>query len=607
MAKYDLQIDRLIAAMRRSRQALEPYRNNRKKMVEQYVGPNWGPDGSKQKVPVNLIEQYVRIMGRSLIAKNPRVMLSTFRREYKPTVDALQTWINQELDSIGLANTLRRVVTDALFSVGICKVAICSPVDAANAAWSLAAGSPCVYPIDLDDFVVDMHTRDLSCPSLVGHRYRAPREAAIAMLGKRAKDLAASPDKLFNEQGDERINVLGRGTMTGNDDEYEDMVDLWEIYLPRHKRVVTLPDDYFSGPVEHSGDVLLDQPWLGPDCGPYHILGYGTVPGNAMPLAPVPNLYELHMAANRAFRKMIATLERVKEVTLIEGSAGEDGSRVQDANDGEIIKVNNPKSMAQVVFSGQHLQMVMGAGMTFEQMFSKMGGNLDLLGGLGPQSKTAHQDDMLNRNAGVGVGDMQDSTVTFISNVIDSLLWLHYHHPQAVMQAPHKIPGMNRSILRQIYPNAPQYTDPDHKEFAGRPLHVRDIAYTDLNLRIDPYSLQHSTPQSRLQFLVQTVTQIVAPMLPMAQQQGISIDWNTLFRKIGEYADQPDLEEVLTIMEAPTPQAGGGDQPRMPATTNRISTRHNVSEQTPDSANRNMVSGLMGVDIGGRQNGKSAA
>ncbi len=48
-------------------------------------------------------------------------------------------------------------------------------------------------------------------------------------------------------QRDERIGLLGRTTLAGETEEYEDFVDLWEVYLPRHKLVLTLVDDQLTG------------------------------------------------------------------------------------------------------------------------------------------------------------------------------------------------------------------------------------------------------------------------------------------------------------------------------------------------------------------------
>src|SRR5260370_6344382 len=165
-------IDRLCLAMIRSRLMLRRFREERREMVRQYVGNHWSEEGTSEKVTVNLIGLYVSVVGRNLIAKNPRVMLSTFDRQNKPAVSAMQTWCNSEIVRMKMQNTLKRVVLDGLFSLGICKVALATPADSASVAWNLVAGQPFAERVDLDDFVFDMHARDFSECSFIGNRDR---------------------------------------------------------------------------------------------------------------------------------------------------------------------------------------------------------------------------------------------------------------------------------------------------------------------------------------------------------------------------------------------------------------------------------------------------
>ena len=78
---------------------LRRYREERREAVRAFVGHHWSEEGSTKRRPVNLIAQYVTIVGRSLIAKNPRVMLSTFDPTVKPTVKALEGWANKEIEN----------------------------------------------------------------------------------------------------------------------------------------------------------------------------------------------------------------------------------------------------------------------------------------------------------------------------------------------------------------------------------------------------------------------------------------------------------------------------------------------------------------------------
>jgi hypothetical protein len=592
--KYDVDYDRLCDAIGRSRFVLKKFRTERFDAVKQYLGKHWSDEAATQNiVPVNLISMYCQIVGRSLIAKEPRVMLSTFEAPHKPVVAVMEKWINQQVEKINLANTLQRVVLDALFSVGICKVALATQADAAHFGFEITGGQPYAEAVDLDDFVFDTHARDFRHVSFIGHRYRCPLKAARAMGYKGGKKLEASQDQPFNAEGDEKISALQRMPYAANADEFEEMVDLWEIYLPRHKLVVTLADDYMTGPGSTDTDrkPLREQQWVGPATGPYHILGFGVVPGNAMPKAPIMDLIDLHCSVNNIFRKLLKQSERVKVVDLVAMGNTDDGERLKNANDGDIVPVGDPKNIVRLMTGGPAGEL-QAFGIAMRDLFSWLSGNLDMMGGLSPQSKTLGQDKLLAENASAGVSDKQDQTVRFVSSVVKSLCWFYHHHPRQTMKVQHEVQGLPEyNFTRKVGPQQRQ-----------------QVPWDDLGVKVDPYSLRHQTPEARAQALVQMTTQVVMPMMQIAQQQGIALDLHALLGKLGRYMDMPDLAEILTIQEPPAQDPGSApstDGPGMPSQTKRTYERVNRSQQTGPSQSTSLQQALLGRNPGG-QNGKPA-
>lgn len=604
-----IDIGRLAQAVQRARLVLRTPRQNRFDMVRQYVGRRWSDEGAPQTVPCNLISQYVGIVGRKLIAHNPRVMLSTWSHRARPVVKAMQDWANKEIERIDLVDTLSECVLDGLFSIGVCKVALATPGDAALAGWKLQAGQPFAEAIDLDDFVFDVHCRKLREAGFMGHRYRVPlatiRESKL--YSRDRKTLSASYDQLYNMEGDERIGILGRTTLGGDEEEYEDFVDLWEIYLPRHKVVITLRDDNLTGASTggdvkadpHFGKALRIQKWLGPDEGPYHILGFGRVPGNPMPKAPVQDLYDLHISINNMHRKLLRQAHDYKRWTAVQGGAASDGSRIMEVNDGDIIRVDNPDKMVTMEASVPNQQLYM----LFAQMkelFSWLSGNLDVMGGLSPQGDTATQENLLNANSSAAINEMQQRTVDFSSSVIKSLCWFWHHHPQQVMKSEYQVPGQKgMSVVRRVHPFG-QGRGP-----RGLRRLARDHSWDDMAVKVDPYSMPHLTPQQRLQMLNQIVQQTYIPMAQIAQQQGVSLDYSAYLDKVGQYMDDPDLGEILTVGEPPQQSGdsggGGGAPPTAgppPATTTRNYVRRSLGKQ----GDQNQI--LQRLGAGGGQNGQ---
>jgi hypothetical protein len=586
-----IDVPRLQTAIQRGRKALQQFRENRMEAIREYLGAHWSNDAGRQRVPLNLLSLYVQIVGRSLVANSPRFGLTTFDRGQKPAVSAAEKWINQEVSQIELAETLRRSVIDALFTLGIVKVGLATPADSARLGWNLEAGGPFAETVDFDDFVYDHHARKFAEVGFIGHRVRVPLDAvkdSKLYPGKARRLLQPQPDEPYNQEGDERTHVLGTAPYSAGDEEYEDRVNLWEIYLPRHRLVVTLADDRLTGAAgsgPSADEPLRVQKWLGPYCGPYHLLGFQTVPGNAMPKAPVQDLLDLHLFVNKVYRKLMRQAERQKELLGIDGGATEDGNRLVNADDGDVVRQDNPDRARVQAFGGPN-QANLAMAMQSIDRFSWLAGNLDMMGGLSPQSKTLGQDQLLAANASRAVVEMQEQTSNHAGSVGRALLWYWWHDPYRTMKTTFAVPG-NRgmSIPLQVGP-------------AVR----RQTAFEDLALAVDPYSLQHATPQQRLQLLMETLTQTVLPIYPMLQQSGVVIDWNEFFRKVAELGNMPDLPDVLTMQEPPAQspggQGGGGDAgSSMPAATTRTYERRSVggaSQYGKDLGTLNAMNGQGG-------------
>lgn len=578
--------ERLCKAVIAARKVLRETRETRREMVRQYAGYHWGNESARREVPLNLIGLYAQIVGRNLFAKNPRVMLSTFDRQHKPTVNAMNRWANKEIERSGFADVMRRVVLDGLFSYGVCKVALATPQDASSQGWNLRAGTPFCDWIDMDDFVFDTFARDFNSCTFIGHRYRVPLSAAKddRRFAAHRKNLIPTPVQDYNEEGDERIGHIGRGDEDAEEDEFEEHVDLWEIYLPRKRLVLTFASEDGANP---DGEPLLVQEWVGPDCGPYHVLGFQIVPGNALPKGPIMDLIDQHEQINGMLRKLSRQAERQKDLLLVMND--EDVDRIKDANDGEAVRVHNPNGGQQVPFGGPNATLF-AYFTAMKDLFSWQAGNLDSMGGLAPQAKTLGQDKMLSENASRTVADLQETTIAFTSRVLKAMCWYWWHDPFQTMQTVYQVEG-----LEEVSVN-----------LEATPQDRAQVPFNSLEIKVDPYSMQFSTPQSRGAALNQLIQQIVLPALPLLQQQGITFNMQKFLEIMAGYLDMPDLQEVVSIQEPiqdrmePAPEPDG---PRMPQSSTREYVRHNRSERTPQATNSNLVASLMNVDMGGAPKG----
>lgn len=583
----DVDVSRLCQDMYRSRLSLKAYRENVVQMARLVVGTHWSELGADKPQPLPLLSMYQSTLIRKLVAANPRVSVTTWSPQMKAQASALEGWMNPEIENMDLAGTLKRVASSSLYSVGVTVVGLAMPANAARANWDIRVGEPFADDVLLDDLVFDMHARSHREFGYVGHRYRVPIDVIkdSKLYDKSRLKLEPMEDSQFNKEGDLRIGVLGRDFYSSKE-EWEDSVDLWDLYIPRHRMVITLPDSSVWSGEGNSETPLRIADWVGPDEGPYHFLRLGNeVPGNALTSAPMQTVVDLHEAANNALRKLMRQVHRQKDNLIVGGGATDDATTLTNLSDGDAGAINNLQALEQKSYGGPNPQ-VFAAFQAFKELFSWSAGNLESLAGLSPQAKTASQDKMLSEASSGMVAAMQDQVLAHAEDVVKSLAWYWWNHPRMEMRSKFE-PGGNAA-----------YAIPRTLKPANAPSGVRRTGrLSDLDFKIQPFSLQGSTPQQKAATISGLMTNSVMPILPLLQQQGVSIDLAEFMRMMAKYLDLPELPQIVKTVQPVEPQGGQQSQGGgMPASTNRTYTRRSEGNQTEANkaqTSRMMMSGQM--------------
>ena len=580
----DFDVDALCSAAYRSRLALRYPREVRTMAVRQRAGFYYSTDSIRLPQPINMLEMYHTIIGGRLISNNPQANLTTDIPEARQMASAMMAWVNKQITKINLVETLQRVTEDSLDWFGIVMVALATPGDAAISGWQMHAGEPFALNVDPDDYVWDMHARRMDNAAWEAHRFRIPLAVANKMYGKDRK-LEATDDKMYNLEGDERISNIGRTTMLGVD-ELEPMIDLWHFFIKRHKLCVIVRDDDIAGcgvagwGGYNKGRVLDAYTWIGPDCGPYHKFVLKPIPGNSLPKGPIQDIIDLNESINILARKLMRQGDRQKEVIVGSNAASKDTAQVLKTNDGEAMYADRPDQIKAVMWGGPNQQnfQLMNA---FIDRLSWLAGNLEIQGGLGPQSGTAKQDEMLNENSSATTQNMQQKTMNGVISVVKALIWFWYHSPYKVMHVTYSLPGMP-SVT------APLQVNPHPGDQPQQPGQMaRTYKFEDLNIHVDPYTVQFQSPQQRQQAIDQVVTQIILPLMQIMQAQGIQFDIRTYLEKKAKMQDMPDLLELCKMAQTQVAGAMGGPQdqgqqgqqpaaPVKPANTTRNYVRSSV-------------------------------
>lgn len=580
--KRELKIDRLCTAIQRSREAMRVYRENRKKIIKLYTGADWSENSADFRRPMNMIGMYCNIMSRSLVNQSPRCLLTTWNREHRREVWTAQEWANRQFEKMDLGSSLHRWVLDALIWMGVMKVGVMTPVESERRGFSVWAGEAFADVVDPDDYVCDMHSRSLNELSFEGNRFRASKESINRMYKLRGENKVDADTFTHNQDGDERVGVMGAGYLLGEDD-WTESATLWEIFLPAHRVVLTFRSTGGSSP-SGQGDLIESREYIGPYCGPYVKLGYIPVPGNLLPKGPAMDLIALDVSINNMLRKLLRQAAAFKQLSIYTGAAVEDMKRIQAARDGEAIQVDRINEIRQWISNQPSPQLFALVG-AFKKFFSELGGNLEVLGGLARQAGTASQESLMNENASTAVAHLQQTTNKQTREVIDSLLWQYHHDPIGVMHATYKLKSdPSVQVDRKLTPQMRQ-----------------EIDWEELDTKVDQYSMTSVTPQQRIGQLRGMLNMLI-PIMPFAEQKGVDIDLAYAIRKEAEYSNNPDLEELCRLGEplpGDTPkgdEAGGFSKP---PTTNRTYTRKSESEATDAGQADDMVNKMMGAGMNG--------
>jgi hypothetical protein len=565
--------------MQQSRLAMSPYRKQRTAILKSLAGEHYSENAARKKRYLDLVGLWMSVISRNLIAKEPRIMLSTDSREDEGAVAFCEEWVNEEIVRLNMADEWHKIVIDALISIGVAMVSIATPADAENSALGLKVGDPFMRRISLDDFVIDMSANDINEIQYIGFRGRYILDVikSSSLYNKRAReDVQETLYSRYNQEGDERANWIGKSNyqLWG---EYEPMVDLWTVYCPREKCVYTLTDDSLTGPTASRDNnkviPLREAEWVGPSTGPFHLLMLGIpISDNILPKGPILSVIDLDESTNENYRKLMRQAARLKDVTVVRKGNVEDNQRIQDSNDGDLLPVDDPGAAKAITMGGpnQGLFLLLQDQVT---RFSWLSGNLEAMGGLAPQAGTLGQEELLHSQSNGQIALMQSAVARFVHQTVHAKIWFWWHHPTKTMKSKYTQDGMpDVSLTRELHPwdkQGPMMVDAQGN-LTQKKLLKRDGEMP--KVRINAYSLREMTPQQRSQKMTQILTQIYVPLAQMAQQQGVAFDFNAYLEIIGKLEALPELKKVLTTTNATAPEESAESAP--PTETTRNYVRH---------------------------------
>jgi hypothetical protein len=553
----DITRNRLFKAVETSYRNLDPFRQVNAGLVREYAGPGYGQASDVRRDDlINLMKQAVNAYMMTLVPNRPRVMTSTSRPDLEAFSKHFQVAINNLIEEIGFEETLRQWVLDAFFSIGIIKVHLAESamVELEQNLWA-DPGRPFASNVSIDNFVFDGGVSAWETVRFAGDMYRVPFEDLQSDIYDQEAVRELTPTSK-NAVSDDRLERISRGAEV-DADEFEPHIDLADIWVPRHGKIYTyaVSNRYNFSLMGQPLAVMEDK--LG--TGPYEILGFDEIPENIMPGSPAADLSGLARLVNNLMRKQARRAKNGKRLHTYDPGEVDTVERAKKAVDDDFIKAHDPKAIGEINLGGvdPQLQAFMLGGM---EIFDRQAGNLTAMLGLGAQADTVGQEQLIHSAGSTKTAKMQHKVVSGAVKTIRKLAKLLWQDEVKVIPGRMPIEGAAGYALDATWMPGDREGD-----------------FIDYDLNIDVYSMVYQTPGQKSGVLLQLLTQVYAPMMPMMMAQGGSINMAELTDLLADMGNIPELRKVFQFSAIPLETPGRGeDGPPMANNSTRTYVRKNV-------------------------------
>lgn len=550
---------RVQKAIMASEEYLKPLRQCTQNMLNLYQNAWYkgGESGSRRPLPINLLDEVVGILLPYLVSRNPKVLVTPRRGANVPGVKifakTLELALSHLFDEIKLARyTLRPVIFDFLFSMGITKTGIMHShsVDISGTLHDI--GQPFCDRIDFNDYIIDVAARNREEMKLEGHKYRLPYDY-VCDSGLFKNYGRLKPDiPLYGDTSPEQITK-------GDKFKYEELretVELIDIYLPEEGITITMP------PEGYGTKIMRTVEWDGPEEGPFDVLSYKTFPNSIVPIPPVYTWLDLNKTINTIVAKMREQSGREKTIGVYQKDSSEDAEVLKDARHGDLIGLNNVDAVKELTFGGWNSESF--GFLQFLLMWAnRIGPNLGRIGGGGANAPTLGQEQMLQGQALRQVDDMMNQIYEFTESITRKLAWFLWTDPLIVLPTIKRIGGVD---FEELYTEAAKEGD-----------------FLDYTFKIEAYSLQRMNPEMRFQRLIQLISAVVLPLLPVAMQQGSGLNVTELLKELDRYVHISNIDDWW-FSQQPSDTALN---PYQPLTGTPVESKKGVSSKKSEASDLN--------------------
>lgn len=565
----------LIDMVDNSRKKLDDVRESRRKLLDRAKGSEWFP--SEERTPLNQMAQQEQAILQYLAGGSPRALVVAGGDGSEAAAYEQTLAINKVAERLNLRRKFRRLVQNALYGIGICrigmvpdrKVSIRETFPELDEEGEVEIGRLELSVISLESWVHDCQADTIEEVEFCGHAYWVAKEDVKYYLpGVSQNDLEAEEKRWIDEHGHEMAGAISRGVDGQGQQGYRDKYWLWDLWIPHAKQLVTMP-------VNGTGDIAHVKDWKSRPGGPYLFLYYRELPDQAIPISIMADVALVHDSLNSTFRKLIDQTKEAKTVLGFKPGHEDDAGRIRDSKSREIIQMRDPTAVHEFNFNGPD-QGLLAMLLQTRELASIIGGNTDVLAGLGAQAPTATQEQMVNSQASGKIQLHEVDTANFQVEVFEAIRWYLMHEQVEPIAITKEVDGTDIRIS---------------STFEAEKVPGRFDSYT---MQIEPYTETYRSPEQRFQSLLSLWERLIMPGVQLGVVDATP-DMQRLLTIASQYLDLPEVKQLLRVV-SPEEQQSTGEARQSPTTT-----RNYVRRSAPGptrSGNAMAALQMMGGDNG---------
>lgn len=505
-------------AVNRGFKRMSNFRAARLMFLRNYVGQYYDrANGEIGTEALNLIFNAIRVLIPNIVLSFPKHTVVTPYLASKQYAELLGLALCQHDKKINIRDVYRRVIVDAIFTLGIVKTGLAQSqsIYSIDDEDQIDAGTVYTEAVDFDNYVVDPNCKEFMFrdAAFEGDRITLPRRMLLESGLYNNEYVERLPRAGDKGKDDIRASTISMRSIDSDDNaSLEDEVEIVEIYVPSANAIVTVPG---SENVTFDDYLRIDD-YYGVKEGPYTKLALTPpVPGNPLPIPAVGIWNDLHVLANRMTKKIVDQAERQKDIMGYKRSAADDAEEARNASDGEAVAMDDPDAVRVMSFGGQKNSNEVHLA-SLESWFNQMAGNPNQVGGNNVQAGSATAANILQGNASIGLEDMKDLVYQFAAGEARRRAW--YFHTDPMLQMP-LIKRQPQPAQFGMGPTGPTMLTPPTMQEIQVILtpDARSGDYIDFNFEIQPESMGRRDSRTRFAQALDFATKIMPSAMAAAQ------------------------------------------------------------------------------------------